>query len=91
MKLNRRAAWIVRSVLIAIFVLIGAAFFAWRGSTTRAQAQHIPVHMTTDWSNRHVVFSAPTSAEQTRKLQADPRFVQQQMARQGAASGQVKP
>jgi len=47
--------------------------------------------MTTDWSNRHVVFSAPTSAEQTRKLQADPRFVQQQMARQGAASGQVKP
>jgi hypothetical protein len=47
--------------------------------------------MTSDWSNRHVVFSTPTSAEQTRKLQADPRFMQQQMARQKAAPAQVKP
>jgi hypothetical protein len=91
MKLNRRGNWIVRSVFIVVFALVGVAVFAWRNSTIRAQAQHTPVHMTTDWSNRHVVFSAPTDAEQLKKLQSDPRFVQQQMARQNAAPGQVKP
>ena len=91
MKLNRRGAWIVRTVLIAMFALVAVVLFAWRSTTTRAQAQHNPVHMTTDWSNRHVVFSAPTSAEQNRKIQADPRYMQQQMARQTAASEQVKP
>ena len=91
MKLNQRGTWIVRSVLIAVFALVGVVLFAWKSTATRAQAQHTPVHMTTDWSNRHVVFSAPTTAEQARKLQADPRYVQQQMARQKAAGGQVKP
>ncbi len=67
MKLNRRGAWIVRSVLIAVFALVGVVVFVWRSSTLHAQAQHTPVHMTTDWSNRHVVFSAPSSAEQAQK------------------------
>jgi len=91
MKLNQRGAWIVRFVLIAVFALVGAVLFAWKSTTTRAQAQHAPVHMTTDWSSRHVVFSAPATAEQARKFQADPRYLQQQMARQKAAAGQVKP
>lgn len=91
MKLNQRGAWIVRTVLIAVFALVGAVLFAWKSSTTSAQAQHAPVHTTTDWSSRHLVFSTPTSAEQAKKLQENPRYMQQQMVRQKAAAGQVKP
>ena len=90
MKSNRSGPWVVRSVLIAVFALVGAVLFAWRNSTAHAQT-HVPVHMTTDWSNRHVVFSAPTTSEQSRKIQLDPRYIQQQLARQNAAPAQVKP
>lgn len=89
-----RVTWsggsIVRSVLIAVFVLVGAVLFVWRNSTARAQS-HVPVHMTTDWSSRHVVFSTPTTAEQSRKIQLDQRYVRQQLARQNAAQAQGKP
>jgi hypothetical protein len=91
MKLNGNDSWMVRSVLISVFALAGVCFLAWRSSTTHAQAPHVPVHMTTDWSNRHVVFSAPASSEQSRKIQADQRFIQQQLSRQNAAPVQVKP
>jgi len=47
--------------------------------------------MTTDWSSRHVVFSTPTTAEQSRKIQLDQRYVRQQLARQNAAQAQGKP
>ena len=91
MKLNRSGSWIVRSVLISVFALTGVLFLAWRSSPTHAQAPHVPVHMTTDWSNRHVVFSAPTTSEQKNKIQADQRYIQQQLSRQNAAPVQVKP
>lgn len=36
-----------------------------------------PVHMTTDWSNRHMVFSQPKTMEQTWRVAGDARYGQQ--------------
>jgi hypothetical protein len=39
------------------------------------QAQgHPPVHLPTDWSHRHLLFSPPTSMAQAWKLQTEPRY-----------------
>jgi hypothetical protein len=39
------------------------------------QAQgHSPVHLPTDWSHRHLLFSPPTSMAQAWKLQTEPRY-----------------
>ena len=38
-------------------------------------SQH--VHVTTDWSHRHMIFSAPKSLRQAFNLSANPRYVQQ--------------
>ncbi len=40
-----------------------------------------PVHMVTDWSHRHVVFSGPKSLLQSLTLARDPRYVQQWVRR----------
>jgi hypothetical protein len=59
-----------------------AAFFLLSRGTTKTQAQdggqgHTPVHMTTDWSNRHMVYSAPSSMAEAWRLQAEPRYLHQ--------------
>jgi hypothetical protein len=33
--------------------------------------------MTTDWSNRHMVYSAPSSVADAWRLQAEPRYLHQ--------------
>ena len=50
----------------------------------RARAPHAPVapsapqvSLVTDWSHKKLVFSAPKDAEQSKRLQQDPRFMQQ--------------
>jgi hypothetical protein len=40
--------------------------------------------VTTDWSNHHLIFSRPATAEQAKRLQQDPRYAQQ-LARQSRA------
>jgi len=47
-----------------------------RGDKISAQG-HFPVHLTTDWSHRHLVFSAPSSMMQAWRLQTEPRYLDQ--------------
>ena len=73
-KWNRK--WVVRLYLISGCTLAVAVFLVLWGTKTHAQG-HTPVHMTTDWSNRHMVYSAPSSLGQALKLQAEPRYLHQ--------------
>jgi hypothetical protein len=55
------------STAIVIALLLGAR--------TRAQDPgNNPLHLTTDWSHRHMVFSPPTSFWQAWELQKEPRY-----------------
>jgi hypothetical protein len=71
---NRRR--VVRWGLISVCTLAAASFLLVWGRRTHAEA-HTPVHMTTDWSNRHMVYSAPSSVVQALRLQAEPRYLHQ--------------
>jgi hypothetical protein len=52
-----------------------------------AKAGNEPVHLTTDWSHRHVVFSAPHNLGQHVKLLSNPRYVQQLVRRNSGNHG----
>jgi hypothetical protein len=80
MKLSR--GWLIRLVFAGTLAL--AVMLVWQ--RTKAQ-EHIPVHMTTDWSNRHMIYSAPSTLGQAWRLQAEPRYHQQLMRRNLAPSG----
>lgn len=56
--------------------LVSALLLVPRGSKISAQG-HFPIHSTTDWSNRHLVYSAPSSMMHAWKLQAEPRYLDQ--------------
>jgi hypothetical protein len=73
-KWNRK--WVVRLGLISGCTLALTVFVLSWGVKTRAQ-EHTPVHMTTDWSNRHMVYSSPSSMSQAWRLQAEPRYLHQ--------------
>jgi hypothetical protein len=71
MKLDRlrrlRPAQVLLATVIAITLLLGAR--------TRAQDPgNNPLHLPTDWSHRHIVFSPPTSFRQAWELQKEPRY-----------------
>ncbi len=82
-KWNRK--WVFRMGLISGCTLAVAVFLLLWGTKTHAQG-HTPVHMTTDWSNRHMVYSAPSSLGQALKLQAEPRYLHQWTRRNVAPS-----
>ena len=70
--------WRVRSAQI----LVGAAVvLALVIVVRKTNAQNGPVHMATDWSHRHLIFSRPHSLLDSFKLSANPRYVQQWMRR----------
>ena len=71
-----RKQWI-RFGLVSVCTLVVALFLLFWGKKTPAAAGHTPVHMTTDWSNRHMVYSAPSSIGQALKIQAEPRYLHQ--------------
>jgi hypothetical protein len=69
-------------------VLVGTAIVIalLLGAQTSAQApRKNPVHLPTDWSHRHVVFSRPNSYRQAWKLQNEPRYWHQWARRNGWA------
>lgn len=68
--------WIFRLGLVAICALALAGIWLPWGKKMQA-ANHTPVHMTTDWSNRHMVFSSPSSVGQALTLQQEPRYMHQ--------------
>jgi hypothetical protein len=43
------------------------------------------IHVSTDWSHRHLIFSGPATAEQAKRVRQDPRYWQQ-LARRSRAS-----
>jgi hypothetical protein len=76
---------------VASFLTLAATMFLLSRGTTKTHAQegsqgHTPVHMTTDWSNRHMVYSAPSSFADAWRLQAEPRYLHQWTRRNLAAS-----
>jgi hypothetical protein len=87
MNTKRNGKWLVRAGLAATGTLaIVVLLLSW-GMRTHAQNTqgHIPVHMTTDWSTRHMVYSAPSSTAQAWRLQAEPRYLHQLTRRNAAA------
>jgi len=82
-KWNRK--WAVRWGLISGCPLAVAVFLLPWGKKTHAQGR-TPVHMTTDWSNRHMMYSAPSSMGQALRLQAEPRYLHQWTRRNVAPS-----
>ena len=55
----------------------------WDGKAPESQ----PVHLTTDWSHRHVVFSAPKNLMQQFQLSGNVRYVQQLVRRNAEKKG----
>jgi hypothetical protein len=71
MKLN--CSWQIRLAQI----LLGAALVISLVLVHGTSAQNGPVHMVTDWSHRHLVFSAPKNLVHAFQLSSNPRYVQQ--------------
>src|SRR6202790_4819882 len=80
--MKKNSAWFLRWALITACSLAVAVVFVSR--VTRAQTE--PVHMTKDWSHRHMIFSPPSSIDKTLRLDGEPRYQQQLWRRNGAAS-----
>jgi len=79
--MKRNSRFPVRLTLIVAAVLVAALVGRW----VLAQAKHTPIHLTTDWSNRHMVYSQPANVIQAFRLNNDARFGHQ-WVRQNAAS-----
>jgi hypothetical protein len=73
---KRNRTWIVRLALVSVCALAMALLLLPWGNKTNAQG-HAPVHLATDWSNRHMVYSSPSSIPQALRLQAEPRYSHQ--------------
>jgi hypothetical protein len=88
MNLKRIGKWLVKSSLAPACALAVMLFLMVWSMRTHAQSNaqdHIPVHVTSDWSNRHMVYSAPSSPAQEQKLKAEPRYVNQLTQRSNPA------
>lgn len=69
-------------------ILLGAAFLLVLVVVRGTHAGNESIHVATDWSHRHVVFSAPQNLGQHVLLLSDPRYVQQ-LVRRNAANGGI--
>ena len=93
MNTKRNSKWLVRLGLVSACTLTVVLLLVSWAERTRAQSNaqvHVPVHMTTDWSNRHMVYSAPSSMGQAMRLQAEPRYMHQ-LVRRAAPATQIQP
>ena len=89
MNRKQNGGRLVRLGVASTCTLTAALFLLSWGMRTHAQdgAQgHTPVHMTTDWSNRHMVYSAPSSMTEAWRLQAESRYLHQWTRRNVATS-----
>jgi hypothetical protein len=75
MKLN--CSWQIRLAQILVGAALAIALVLVHGTS----AQNGPVHMVTDWSHRHLIFSAPKNLIHAFQLSSNPRYVQQWMRR----------
>jgi hypothetical protein len=82
MKLNNLRRSRLAQISISVAILIALVVVV-----RRTSAQNGPVHMATDWSHRHLIFSQPHSLMDGFKLSANPRYVQQWMRRNAEKKG----
>ena len=76
MKLNSLRRSRLAQILVGTAIVIALVLVV-RGT----HAQNGPVHMSTDWSHRHLIFSQPHSLMDGFKLSGNPRYVQQWIRR----------
>ncbi len=81
MKSNN--AWRIRLAQLVLGATIVIALVMVRG----AKAGNKPVHLVTDWSHRHLVFSSPKSLMKRFQFSSDPRYVQQLLRRHAGGHG----
>jgi hypothetical protein len=85
MKMKLKNAQRIRLAQVLLGITILVALVVVRRTRAQGNAEgHAPVHMTTDWSNRHMIYSAPSSMAQAWRLQAEPRYVHQWTRRNAA-------
>ena len=70
-------------------ILLGGAFVIALVAVRGAKAGDEPVHLVTDWSHRHLVFSEPRSLMKRFELSSDTRYVQQWMRRNAERRGDL--
>jgi hypothetical protein len=68
-------------------ILLGAAFVIALVVVRGTNAGNEPIHLTTDWSHRHVIFSAPKNLGHHVQLLSNPRYVQQLVRRNAGNHG----
>ena len=88
MNAKWNAEWLIRSGLVSVSVLAVALLIVSWGKKTHAEG-HTPVHVTTDWSNRHMIYSAPSATREGLILQMEPRY-QHQVLRRNAPATQAQ-
>jgi hypothetical protein len=87
MNMKQNSRWVGELCLAAACILAAVLLLVSWSVRTYAQNNsqgHTPVHMTTDWSNRHMVYSAPSSMAQAWRLQAESRYLNQWTRRNAA-------
>jgi hypothetical protein len=82
MKLNSLRRGRLAQILVGTAIVIALVLVV-RGT----HAQNGPVHMSTDWSHRHLIFSQPHSLMDGFKLSGNPRYVQQWIRRNAEKKG----
>lgn len=93
MNMKQNIRRLVKLGMVSVCTLAVVLLLVTWAKRTRAQSNvqvHVPVHMTTDWSNRHMVYSAPSSMAQAWRLQAEPRYLHQ-LTRRAAPALQAQP
>jgi hypothetical protein len=77
--MKRNSKWNHRFALAFFALVVLVTLMQW----VRAQGsgRNTPVHMTTDWSNHHVLFSQPHSLVQSMRLASEPRYGHQWLRR----------
>jgi hypothetical protein len=88
MNTKRIRKWLVKFGLAPTCALAMVIFILVWSMRTHAQnsiQNHVPVHVINDWSNRHMVYSAPSSPSLEQKLKAEPRYLNQLSQRNNAA------
>lgn len=88
MNEKRNSKQLVRLAAISTCTLAAALFLLswWMKTHAQDSAQrHTPIHMTTDWSTRHMVYSNPSSMAEAWRLQAEPRYIHQRIRRNAAS------
>ena len=91
MNTERKSRRLIRLAAVSALILAAVlVVLCWKTKTyAQNSAQgHSPVHMTTDWSNRHMVYSSPSWMGQALRLQQEPRYLHQLMRRAAPASQQ---